>query len=190
MDRQYLQDSWTLGPDEHTLLSGKRGATRLGFAVMLRFFAREGRFLATEEIDEDAIEYVAAQINVPVAEYRTYDRHGRTAEYHRAQIREAFGFRPATTRDADELAAWLLEEVSPHEYDAERLKEAAYTRLRALKIEPPTPGRVDRLVRSSLRSYDERFCEATLGRLSENSVAEMDALLSEPDESSALYLGS
>lgn len=62
----------------------------------------------------------------------------------------------------------------------EHLKEAACTRLRALKIEPPTPGRIERLVRSALRTYDERFCETTLGRLPENSMAEMDALLSEP----------
>lgn len=172
---------WALGPDEHALLSGKRGASRLGFAVLVRFFARHGRFPAPEEIGGDAIEYVAPQVGVPAARYRDYDHVGRTAEYHRSQIREAFGFRPATSQDADGLGEWLLEEVAPQEYDAERLWEAAYTRLRALRIEPPTPGRVDRLVRSSLRSYDERFREATLGRLSHGSVAEMDALLSEPD---------
>ena len=177
-----IEEAWTLGPDEHILLSGKRGgATRLGFAVVLRFFAREGRFPDPEEIEKDAVECVASQVDVAAAEYRAYDHHGRTAEYHRAQIREAFGFRPATTGDADELAAWLLEEVAPYEYDAERLMEAAYTRLRALKIEPPTPGRLNRLVRSSLRSYDEHFCETTLDRLSESSIVEMDALLSEPD---------
>jgi TnpA family transposase len=148
---------------------------------VLRFFARESRFPALEEINDDAIEYVASQVDVPGAEYRGYDHRGRTAEYHRAQIREVFGFWPATALNADELAAWLLEEVAPHEYDVERLKEAAYARLRSLKIEPPTPGRMDRLVRSSLRSYDERFCETTLGRLSESSMAEMDALLSEPN---------
>ena len=179
--REELEEAWTLGPDEHALLSGKRRASRLGFAITLRFFAREGRFPASEEIDEDAVESVAPQVEVAAAEYRVYDHSGRTAEYHRAQIREAFGFRPATAADADELAAWLLQEVAPYEYDAERLKEASYTRLRALKIEPPTPGRVDRLVRSALRSYDERFCQVTLRRLSRNSIAEMDALLSNPD---------
>ena len=147
LTREELEDAWTLGPDQLAILSGKRGSTRLGFALILRFFAREGRFPDPEEIDEDAVEYVASQVDVPDAEYRAYDHRGRTAEYHRAQIREAFGFRPATSGDADELAGWLLEEVAPYEYDAERLKEAAYTRLRSLKIEPPTPGRVDRLVR-------------------------------------------
>ena len=40
-----LEEAWTLGPDEHTLLYGKRGRpTRLGFAPMLRFFACDGRF--------------------------------------------------------------------------------------------------------------------------------------------------
>lgn len=36
-------------------------------------------------------------------------------------------------------------------------------------------------MRSALRSYDEQFCEATLERLSDNTIAEMNALLSEPD---------
>lgn len=157
-----IEEAWTLGPDELAVLGSKRGSTRLGFAVLTRFFARQGRFPVPEEIDEDAVECLAVQVNVPAAEYRNYDHRGRTAEYHRAQIRESFGFRPATTGDADELAAWLLE-VAPYEYGAERLKEAAYTRLRSLKIEPPTTGRVDRLVRSTLRSYDERFCKTTLG---------------------------
>lgn len=181
--REELEEAWTLGPDEHALLSGKRGSTRLGFAIILRFFARQGRFPAPDEIEQEIVYYVADQVDVPATDYRTYHHHGRTAEYHRAQIREAFGFRPATTGDAGELATWLLEEVAPYEYDAERLTEAASTRLRSLKIEPPTPGRLNRLVRSALRSYDERFCQTTLERLSESSIVEMDALLSEPDVS-------
>lgn len=177
-----LEKDWTLGPDELALIAAKReGPTRLGFAVLVRIFSREGRFPSSEqEVGEEAAAYIASQLGSNAAEYKVYDHEGRTAEYHRAQIRRSFGFRPATADDANELAAWLLEEVAPYEYDAERLKEAGYTRLRTSKIEPPTPGRVDRLVRSALRSYDERFCETTFGRLSEHAVTEMDALLSEP----------
>ena len=176
-----LEESWTLGPDEHALLSGKRGAPRLGFAVLVRFFALHGRFPALEEIDEDAVGYVARQVDVAAEEYKAYDHRGRTAEYHRAQIREAFGFRQATVQDAEELVEWLLEEVAPREYDAQRLKDAAHTRLRTLKVEPPTPGRLERIVRSALGRYDDRFCETTLERLSQSTLAGMDALLSEPD---------
>ena len=175
-----LEEAWTLGPDEHGLLSGKRGATRLGFAVLVRFFARQGRFPAPEEIEEDAVGYVARQVGVAAEEYQAYDHRSRTAEYHRAQIREAFGFRQATVEDAEELAEWLLEEVAPREYDAQRLKDAAYTRLRTLKVEPPTPGRIERVVRSALGRYDESFCCTTLERLSQSTLAGMDALLLEP----------
>ena len=175
------EEAWTLGPDEHALLSGKRGATRLGFAVLTRFFARKGRFPAPAEIDEAAATCVARQLGADAAEYRAYDHHGRTAEYHRAQIREAFGFRPATVEDAEELAGWLLAEVAPLEYDVERIEGVARDRLSALKIEPPSAGRVRRLARSALSRYDDRFCETTLGRLSEDSLAELYALLGEPD---------
>lgn len=119
--RDELEQSWTLGPDEHTLLSGKRGATRLGFAIVLRFFARKGRFPDPAEINEEVVEHVAAQVAVPAAQYQSYDHRSRTAEYHRAQIREAFGFRQATVEDSGELREWLLDEVAPHEYDTERL---------------------------------------------------------------------
>jgi hypothetical protein len=81
------EESWTLGPDEHALLSEKRGAARLDFAVSLRFFARLGRFPhpSEKEIDGEAVAHVE--------EYASYGRASRTHEYYRAQIREAFVFR-------------------------------------------------------------------------------------------------
>lgn len=151
------RSDWTLAPDEDALVSDNRGGpTRLGSAVLVRFFAREGRFPAPEEVSEEAVAYVAGQLDAEVAEYLDYDYRSRTAEYHRAQVQQMFGFRPATADDADELAAWPLEEVASYEYDAEQLKEADYACLRSLRIEPPTLGRVDRLVCSALRSYDGR----------------------------------
>lgn len=107
--REELQEAWTLGPDEHALVSGKRGSTRLGFAVLLRLFAHKGRFPYPEEVNAEEVAHVARQIGVPATEYAAYDHLGRTADYHRAQIREAFGFRPATVEDAEKLVGWLSE---------------------------------------------------------------------------------
>jgi TnpA family transposase len=180
--REELEEAWNLGPDEHALLSGKRGATRLGFAVLVRFFAREGRFPEpSEEIDAVAVAHVARQVGIPAAEYARYDHGGRTYEHHRAQIREAFGFRPATAEDARALSDWLCAEVAPQEYELDRLLGAAYARLRALKVEPPTPQRVERVARSALRRYDEAFREKVLSRLSPEALAGLDALLLGPD---------
>src|SRR5438105_12362768 len=42
--RDELADHWTLGPTELELLANKSGATRLGFAILLKAFTIEGRF--------------------------------------------------------------------------------------------------------------------------------------------------
>jgi hypothetical protein len=48
MKRQWTQDElaehWTLLPDELKLLANKTGATRLGFSLLLKTFACQGRF--------------------------------------------------------------------------------------------------------------------------------------------------
>jgi hypothetical protein len=45
-----LADVWTLHPDDLSLLTNKSGATRLGFALLLKFFQYKGRF--PEHADE------------------------------------------------------------------------------------------------------------------------------------------
>lgn len=48
MKRQWTADElaehWTLHPQELDLLANKSGATRLGFAVLLKYFQYEGQF--------------------------------------------------------------------------------------------------------------------------------------------------
>ena len=50
MKRQWTHDElaehWTLLPDELKLLANKTGATRLGFGLLLKAFALQGRFPA------------------------------------------------------------------------------------------------------------------------------------------------
>ena len=58
--REEVEESWTLGPDELGMLAGKQGRTRLGFAVLVRFFASEGSFLEpAEDIDAHAVAWCA-----------------------------------------------------------------------------------------------------------------------------------
>ena len=43
-DREKLDQNWTLSVQEQKLLKHKIGATRLGFALLMKFFQMEGRF--------------------------------------------------------------------------------------------------------------------------------------------------
>ncbi|WP_137352871.1 DUF4158 domain-containing protein [Nocardia farcinica] len=64
--------------DEPNLIGGKRGATRLGFAILLRFYTERGRFpRGRSEIPDEAIAYVARQIGVDRTEIAFYDWSGQ-----------------------------------------------------------------------------------------------------------------
>jgi hypothetical protein len=74
----------------------------------------------------------------------------RTIKAHRVQIRRALGFRKCSVADADKLTEWLVTNVTQAERSAERGREELLARRRAERIEPPTGGRIDRIVRSAL----------------------------------------
>ncbi|MEV6332937.1 DUF4158 domain-containing protein [Streptomyces sp. NPDC051909] len=88
------------------------GPTRLGFVLMLKFFELEDRFpQLVEELPPAAVDYVADVVKVSAEDLAKYDLSSRSAKGHRTQIREAFGFRPATRADEERLTAWLADEV-------------------------------------------------------------------------------
>ncbi len=81
-----LIERWTLTPDELPLLANKPGATRLGFAVLLRFFAGEGRFPRSKgEVPGQVIACIGNQVGVPVDEYLSYDWQGRGTDSSRTK---------------------------------------------------------------------------------------------------------
>ena len=109
MKRQWeteeLVEHWTLDVEDRTLLDNKTGATRLGFAVLLKFFRREGRFPQHKhEVPGIVITFLATQVGVDATAYMQYVWQGRTIEYHRAQIREALGFRESSVADGEQIA--------------------------------------------------------------------------------------
>ena len=58
MDLDELVEHWTLLDDERDLVAGKRGPTRLGFALILKFYSRHGRFPAgRSELPGEAVAF-------------------------------------------------------------------------------------------------------------------------------------
>ena len=121
-------------------------ATRLGFAVLLKCFQYAGSFpRAPQDVPLPVVDHLAQQVGVPTDVWAQYDWDGRTIEYHRAQIRQHLGFREATVADGETLVTWLCAHRVPPR-DAPTISKAAMLqRCRDLRIEPPTPERLDRL---------------------------------------------
>ena len=177
-DGDDVDDRWALRASDRVLFGNKTGATRLGFAVLLKMFQVNGRFpQRIEEIPVAAVEAIASQIEIPAEAWRSYDWRSRVAAYHRAQIRDALGFREATLDDTDALARWLEGQVCALEHRPDRLLVAARERCRSLRIEPPSHDRLDRLVRSVVHRHEEAWCDGLLARLPAETSAGLDALL-------------
>ncbi|WP_218184321.1 DUF4158 domain-containing protein [Streptomyces sp. PKU-EA00015] len=179
---------WTLVDGDWPLVANKSGPTRLGFVLTLKFFEQEGRFPEfVEEIPQAAVEYVADLVKVPATDFAEYAFTGRTAEYHRKQIREALGFRPSTRADEERLISWLAAEC-PLELVEDRLTEALLVQCRVDRVEPP--GRIDRIVTAAQTRAEKAFCTRTVERLGEVGVARLLALVAEGNEDGAALLAS
>jgi hypothetical protein len=74
VDLDELVEHWTLVEDERELVAGKQGPTRLGFALLLKFYIRAGRFpRGRAELDDDAVAFVARQVGVPASDLGFYE---------------------------------------------------------------------------------------------------------------------
>lgn len=175
-----LVEHFTLLPHEYALIATIHAPhNRLGFAVLLKCFLSAGHFPQHRHaVPLVVVEHLAAQLHLSASIYLQYDWQGRTIKTHRTQLREALGFREATVQDADALTIWLCDQLlATHDPRLTALRDLAFARCRNLKLEPPTPDRLERSIRSALATYQSRFHTRILERLTPATCTRLDALL-------------
>jgi integrase len=178
-----LVEDWTLVGAERDLVAGKHRDTQVGFALMLKFYGRFGRFpRGRAELHPDAVGFVAKQLGVNAGSLAFYEWSGRTIKRHRAEIRAHLGFRECTVADAEELTGWLAGDYAQKERRYELVRDALLAECRARSIEPPTPDRVERIVRSGLHQAEKLLAARIAGRLPADVAARLLALVKVPDE--------
>lgn len=174
-----LIENWTLAPQELELVRNKVGGNQIGFALLLKHFQLFARFPEQKSsIPKVVISYIADQLNLPESAYSDYDWQGRSAKVYRVEIRRLFDFRVATVQDSIQMSDWLFQEILPNEQRFDLLQERVYQRFRELQIEPPTPGRMERLIRSAITQHETHFCNQTFSQLSQQALSQIDILLS------------
>jgi TnpA family transposase len=174
-----LIDHWTLTETERALVDASHDPhTRLGCACLLKFFQLDWRFpRRPAEVPAPAVAHLAQQLSLPATVFLRYDWGGRMATHHRTAIRTFLGVREATVADQQAITDWLVAAVLPQTQQAEALRAAFLNRCRTLGLEPPTPNRVERHVRTALATFHEQVCAAVLRRLPADSQAKLEALL-------------
>ncbi len=151
-----LLEHFTLLPDELAAVGNKSGATRLGFAVLLKCLQYEGRFpRSRQEVAPEVVRFLAAQVGVDTALFAQYLWEGRTIEAHRAQIREMTKLREFHRADEEVLLHWLCAEILAHEQHPERLRDLIRAECRTRGIEAPAD--ISALIETGLVTYEAQI---------------------------------
>ena len=149
-------------------------------AILLKYFQWEGRFpTAWHDVPRAVIRHVAERLGVPVDSARQYDLEGRLARYHKEHIRQWMGFRPGTAADAEAINAWVCTHTRIDEVAIPQLLSRLADRYKQLKIELPTPSRLERLAHSALQTVDGQFFTTLAQALSPETRALIDTMLTE-----------
>jgi len=171
-------EHFTLDEAEVALLRNKSGATRLGFAALLKFLMWTGRFPRGRfEIPIEAIGHLAKQVGVAPDQIGSYDFTGRTIKGHRKEIRDHTGFHPCTVSDAQKLADWLAGHIAQEERRAEHIRGLLLAHCKDALIEPPTPDRTALIVDNGIRQADDLLVAVVLGRLGDRQRSGIGALV-------------
>ena len=113
-DEQELAEHWSLTAEEWELLARRTDRSRLGLAILLKFFQVEGRFPRDrKEIPVAVRDHLADQLGIEPDAFAEYDLAGRSSKRDREQIRSVLGFRRVTVADAEGLVEWLRRDVLP-----------------------------------------------------------------------------
>jgi Domain of unknown function (DUF4158) len=173
-----LVDHWTVLDDERKLIAGKRGPTRLGFTLLLKFYTQHGRFPSgRSELPDEAVEFVAKQVKVPASDMGFYEWSGSTLKNHAARSAStwASGSARSPTRTSSRTGWPLMSRMRSGTRTG--VREELLRRCRAERIEPPTPDRVTRIVRSALHNAEETWFAVIAGRISAETVRRIIALI-------------
>jgi TnpA family transposase len=186
LDEDELVGNWTLVGDELALLSNRRGPTKLAFALLLRFYALNGRFpKGRYELSDQAVGYVARLVKVPASDLALYEWDGRTIKDHRKDIRDFFGFRECSVADTDDATTWLAANVCDKERQEDRVREELLAHLREEKIEPPARDRIKRIIGSAISQAEKAQTALIAGRVPPEAVARMLALIARTSDPGA-----
>ena len=173
-----LSEHWSLLDEELELIAQRSGATRLGFAVLLKFFQNNSYFPESHsEISQLIVEYIAVQIGIPASKWESYDLNERTSRRHRSAIRSYFGFREFIPSDYRQISLFLKKQVFLFDINRTHAIDALYAHFRELKIEPPQRKTIENFVQESVKEFENEFCNNITSRLSEEVKERLDALL-------------
>ncbi|MBV9949960.1 MAG: DUF4158 domain-containing protein, partial [Myxococcales bacterium] len=190
MKRQWtteeLVEQWSLEPGDEHLLFHKEKRRRLGLLAQLAFYRRYRKFPEQRgDFAPAVVAHLAEQIEMPAENLDEYRWNDRTGRRHREWVLELLGVRPFDAAGRGAFRTWLLTEALPREPKDDALDEWIGEWLGRAKVERPTSGRFERLVRAVRREHEKRVFDDVLAQLDDRMRERLDELLGDGDEGCA-----
>lgn len=177
-DVDELAEHWSLKFEETQLLKTKPARNHLAFVAQLKYYQNTGRFpLATNDIPETALHYLADQLKVVVEQIQEYDWLGRSGTRHRREILEFLGIRRVSAADKTAFSDWLIDSQYPYGADIEDATESAFEWFQKHQVECPAGKELERQVRSTYQQFELNLYEHFASCLSPASKVLMDQSL-------------
>ena len=156
-----LGEHWTLSHDDRILLKGKTGTGRLALAIPLKHYQLYSRFPErTAEISGEVRDFIGFQVDSSAEDLAAYDDSGRASRKHRQQILVHLKVGPFNECAEVIFREWLIEAVLPGAPDQSSLGDQVVEWLREKRLEPPGGYRLERIINSAGRAFEEQLFAA------------------------------
>src|SRR6516164_4853417 len=176
-------EHWTLGAQDLAWLSGLPDAGKLGLAVQLMHWRRNGRFPDDEaDLAPAVVRHLAAQIGVGVEVLEDYEWTGRTGRRHRRLVLDRLAVASFDERAEGRLRVWLSDELLPREPAPSALESEVNAWFARERVSRPGGYRLDRILRSARTAHDDAALQRVADRLDAGMRERLDALLADVDE--------
>ena len=176
-------EHWTLGAEDLAWLSGLPDAGKLGLAVQLMYWRRNGRFPDDEaDLAPAVVRHLAAQIGVGVEVLEDYGWTGRTGRRHRRLVLDHLAVASFDERAEARLRTWLSDELLPREPTPPALEGEVNAWFARERVSRPGGYRLDRILRSARAAYDDAALRRVADRLDADMRERLDVLLADADE--------
>ena len=177
-NKKDLNEHFTISSEEYEMIDKKQSSRKLIFAVFLKFHQYEGKFPDNKvDIPRVVISFIAKQLNISISNFYDYEWRDRTIKRYKIQILDYFGFKKWNSRYSNDLIDWIQTNILPGQFKDEHIKTSVLKHLYDIKIEPPKPIILQRIINSAVKGWETNIFKQISERLSDSAKAEIDRFL-------------
>lgn len=167
---------WQFTEEEISIIRTKHKKSQLYFALQLKHYANSMSFIEDiTSLSSKTVYVVAKKLGLPV---QLKPLSKKTQAIYRHEIRNYFQSKAISAADEQLIKNWLINIVFPHEsLSIDQLKERVSDFLIKQKVESPSEGALERVIRSAKQQHEETWFESIHMGLDSEAKCHLDKLL-------------